>query len=212
MKSCPVPRGGVSVVMAANCVVSPPHLLLLPPVRREALTVAPVRLLGGVVLIRRRGGGPRLPAIVELWDVWWDVLWPAGPDRRAKAVSHGVITAPVSQPRCTLSLAQHNQCLGCWGTWGFSSCLPVSPTAASLHCWWSGRAAAGPPLSGVGGPQRVASLRGKDGPPAEGERNNSKSAETYVHQSSGTELTMARPLKRMWTKSEELGLDSTASS
>lgn len=38
--------------------------------RREALTVAPGELFGGVGLIRRRGGGRRwLPAIVELWDV-----------------------------------------------------------------------------------------------------------------------------------------------
>lgn len=66
----------MSVVILANCVVSLLHLLLLPPARREALTV---------VLIRRRDGSRRLPAIVELWDVRWDVLWPAGPDRRAKA-------------------------------------------------------------------------------------------------------------------------------
>lgn len=67
-------------------------------------------------------------------------------------------------------------------------------------------------MSEVGRPQKVARLWGKEGPPAEGERKNSKSAEINVHQTSGRELTMARLLKMMWTKSEGLGLDSTPSS
>lgn len=90
-------QGEASVFMTANGVVSVPHLLLLllPPARREALTVAPVELLGAVVLVRRRDRGRWLPAIIELGDVRWDVFSPAGPDRRAKALSHGVITVPV---------------------------------------------------------------------------------------------------------------------
>lgn len=88
-------EGEASVFMTAKGVVSVPHLLLLPPARREALTVAPVELLGAVVLVRRRDRGRWLPAIIELGDVRWDVFSPAGPDRRAKALSHGVITVPV---------------------------------------------------------------------------------------------------------------------
>lgn len=91
----PSGEGEASVIMTANCVVSVLHLLLLRSARRDALTVAPVELFGAVVLIRRRGRGRWLPAIEEHWDVRWDVFWPTGPDRTAKALSHGVITAPV---------------------------------------------------------------------------------------------------------------------
>lgn len=87
IKNDSAPWGG-SVFMTAIGVVSVPHLLL--PARQEALTVAPIELLGAVVLVRRQDRGRWLPAIVELWGVRWDVFWPAGPDRRAKALSHSV--------------------------------------------------------------------------------------------------------------------------
>lgn len=163
-------------MMAASCVVSVLHLLRLA--RREAL----------IVLIRRRGGGRRwLPAIVELWDIRWDVFWPGRPDRRTNALSHAVMTVPAAVHFYSLCPSL-NQSLGCCGTWGCSSCLLARPTASSPRSWWSGRAVAGPPLSEAGRPQRVARSHGKEGPPAEGERAQIQMfAEVCVKQASGRE-------------------------
>lgn len=159
--------------MTASC--------FLPYLLREALRVAPGERLGAVVLVGRRGRDRWLPAVVEHWHVRWDVFWPAGPEE-GRSSEPRWCCCPSRVRFCPLS--QCHPSLGCCGTWGCSSCLPVTPTAASPRCWCSGPAAAGPPPSEAGGPQRVARLRGKEGPPAEGGRKNSEPAHMNVPQSS----------------------------